>query len=210
MGSHAGIYTLGTSPGTYIRNNYIRNLYGNENWGSGEGIILDNGCFGIIVENNIVYNAVAGGYGSNFNCAGNFIHNNIFMYGTIYQLTVYGDIPESYKGAKGEIFSNNIIVWKEGPLIKEGDWPGFETLWDNNVYFNETNEPVTFLSEKKYTLEQWQAKGMDRHSVVADPLLVDPHNGNFSLKPGSPALELGFKPIDISNVGPRNKGSIRD
>ena len=203
LGSHAAIYALGTSPGTNIRNNYLRNVYGNDNWGSGEGIILDNGCFGIIVENNIVYNAVAGGYGSNYNCSGNFIHNNIFLYGTIYQLTVYGDIPESYDGTKGEVFSRNIVVWREGPLIKEGDWPGFETLWDYNVYYNETKEPVTFLSEKNYTIEQWKEKGIDIHSVVADPLLVDPEHGDFSLKPGSPALKLGFKPIDISRVGPR-------
>ena len=203
FGTHGAIYALGTSPGTCIRNNYIRNVYSNDHWGAGEGIILDNGCFGIIVENNIVYNAVAGGYGSNFNCAGNFIHNNIFMYGTKFQLTVYGDQPGGEPPPKGEIFACNIVVWKEGPLLKEPDWPNFKTLWDRNIYFNETNEPVTFLSGKKYTLEQWREKGLDINSVVADPLLVDPEHGDFSLKPESPALKLGFKPIDISTVGPR-------
>ena len=44
---------------------------------------------------------------------------------------------------------------------------------------------------------------MDEHSVIADPLFVDPAAGNLSLKPDSPALQLGFKPIDISTVGPR-------
>ena len=203
LGTHGAIYALGTSPGTYIRNNYIRNVYSNEHWGAGEGIILDNGCFGIIVENNIVYNADAGGYGSNYNCAGNFIHNNIFMYGNKYQLTVYGDQPEGDPQPKGEVFSRNIVVWNKGPLLNEGDWPNFSTLWDCNVYFNETNEPVTFLSKKKYTLQQWQEKGLDKNSVVADPMLVDPVNGDFSLRPESPALKLGFKPIDISKVGPR-------
>ena len=202
LGTHGAIYALGTSPGTSIRNNYIRNVYSNDHWGAGEGIILDNGCFGIIVENNIVYNAVAGGYGSNFNCAGNFIHNNIFMYGTKFQLTVYGDQPEGEPQPKGEVFSHNIVVWRKGPLLIEADWPNFSTLWDGNVYFNETNEPVTFLTKKKYTLEQWKEKGLDKNSVVADPLIVDPEHGDFSLKPESPALKLGFKPIDISKVGP--------
>lgn len=205
LGTHGAIYVLGTSPGTYIRNNYIRNVYSNEHWGAGEGIILDNGCFGIIVENNVVYHAVAGGYGSNYNCAGNFIHNNIFLYGTKYQLTVYGDPPIGAIQPKGEVFSRNIVVWKEGPLLNEGDWPNFNTLWDGNVYYNEANKPVTFLTEKKYTIEQWQEKGLDRHSVVADPMLVDPDNGDFSLMPESPALKLGFKPIDISTVGPRKE-----
>ena len=203
LGTHGAIYALGTSPGTYIRNNYIRNVYSNEYWGAGEGIILDNGCFGIIVENNIVYNAEAGGYGSNYNCAGNFINNNIFLYGTKYQLTVYGDPPTGKVQPKGEFFSHNIVVWRKGPLLNEGDWPNFNTLWDYNVYFNETNEPVTFLRKKKYTFKQWQEKGLDRHSVVADPLLVDPDKDDFSLRSDSPALKLGFKQIDISTVGPR-------
>jgi hypothetical protein len=68
-----------------------------------------------------------------------------------------------------------------------------------------TGEPVTFLSGKKYTFEQWKARGMDQHSVIADPLFVDPADGDFSLKPDSPALKLGFKPIDISAAGPRNR-----
>jgi hypothetical protein len=55
----------------------------------------------------------------------------------------------------------------------------------------------------KYTFDQWKAKGLDQHSLVADPRFVDPANRNFSLRPDSPALRLGFKPIDISGVGPR-------
>ncbi len=55
----------------------------------------------------------------------------------------------------------------------------------------------------KYSFDEWKAKGLDEHSLVADPLFVDPKNGNFSLKPESPALKLGFQPIDISRVGPQ-------
>ena len=189
-----------------IRNNYIHHVYHSERWqGAGEGIILDNGCCGILVENNVVHDAVSGGFGTNFNCFGNIIQNNIFAYGKTYQLTVYGDRPTGKPQPKGEIFARNIIVWREGPLIKEDDWPDFKTLWDYNVYFHEGGEPVTFLSGKKYTFEQWKARGMDQHSVIADPLFVDPAGGDFSLKPDSPALKLGFKPIDISTAGPRDR-----
>jgi hypothetical protein len=38
---------------------------------------------------------------------------------------------------------------------------------------------------------------------VTDPLFVDPTSGNFNVEPDSPALKLGFEPIDISRVGPR-------
>ena len=54
---------MGTSPGTVIRNNHIHHVFHAERWpGAGEGIILDNGCCGILVENNLVHDAVAGGF----------------------------------------------------------------------------------------------------------------------------------------------------
>jgi hypothetical protein len=201
LGAHAGIYALGTSPGTVIRNNHVHHVFHAERWpGAGEGIILDNGCCGILVENNLVHDAVAGGFGTNFNCFGNLILNNIFAYGKEYQLTVYGDAPSGRPQPKGELFARNIVLFREGPLIKEKDWPGFSTLWDYNLYFHEGGEPMRFM---KYSFDEWKAKGLDEHSLVADPLFVDPKSGNFSLKPESPARKLGFKPIDISRVGPR-------
>jgi hypothetical protein len=50
--------------------------------------------------------------------------------------------------------------------------------------------------------EAWQMTGADAHSVVADPLFVDPEHGIFTLKPGSPALKLGFEPIPFDKIGP--------
>ena len=49
----------------------------------------------------------------------------------------------------------------------------------------------------------WRERGFDAHSVVADPLFMDPASDNYGLKPDSPALKLGFKPIDLSTVGLR-------
>jgi len=50
--------------------------------------------------------------------------------------------------------------------------------------------------------EAWQMAGADTHSVVADPLLVDPEHGDFTLRPESPALKLGFEPIPFREIGP--------
>ena len=47
----------------------------------------------------------------------------------------------------------------------------------------------------------WQDLGLDRHSVVADPLFVDATRGDYRLKPDSPALGLGFEPIPVEKIG---------
>jgi len=46
--------------------------------------------------------------------------------------------------------------------------------------------------------------------LIADPRCRDPLHGDFTLAPDSPALPLGFEPIDLSDVGPRPAGKRDD
>jgi hypothetical protein len=55
----------------------------------------------------------------------------------------------------------------------------------------------------RWTFEEWQARGLDAGSRIADPLFVDPANHDFSLQPESPAHAMGIMPIDVQDVGPR-------
>jgi hypothetical protein len=75
---------------------------------------------------------------------------------------------------------------------------------DNNLYFDTrlgaAPEKMTFSGA---SFEDWRKRGHDVHSQVADPLFTNPSSFNFTLKPESPALKLGFKPIDMSKVGVR-------
>ena len=50
-------------------------------------------------------------------------------------------------------------------------------------------------------LEQWQERGYDVNSVFADPMFVDPENGDYRVKPESPALKLGFENFDLDKFG---------
>jgi hypothetical protein len=59
---------------------------------------------------------------------------------------------------------------------------------------------------KAYDLAGWQALGLDRHSVEADPRFADVAKRDLRLAPDSPAFALGFRPIDLSDVGPRPAG----
>ncbi|MCX5906642.1 MAG: right-handed parallel beta-helix repeat-containing protein [Deltaproteobacteria bacterium] len=199
LGTHGALYCLGTQPGTVLRNNYIHHVFSNPHWGAGEGIILDNGCSGILIENNLVHDAAAGGWGCNFNCFGNIIQNNIFAYGEKYQLTRYGDKPFGQILPNGEVFARNIVIWKDSPLFNEKDWYAFATLWDYNLYWCESGE-VRMMG---YSFSEWQAKGMDQHSLTVDPKFVNATARNFELTPNSPAWPLGFQALDISTVGPR-------
>jgi len=48
--------------------------------------------------------------------------------------------------------------------------------------------------------DAWLKLGQDEGSVVADAQFVDPAKRDYGLKPSSPALKLGFNPIDLSTV----------
>ena len=198
LGTHGAIYALGVSPETVIEGNLIRNVRASDKWGAGEGIILDNSCSGITVQNNIAANAHAGGWGCNFDCFGNVIRNNIFAYGETYQLTRYGDLPDTPDPPpNGEVFSQNIVIYDSGTLFKEGSWSSYRTFWDYNLYWRENGE-VGFMNG---SFDDWKARGLDAHSLTADPMFADPKNGDFTLPPDSPAFKIGFEPFSLDDVG---------
>ena len=62
---------------------------------------------------------------------------------------------------------------------------------------------ANWVERSRDELDSWRAGGNDTHSIVADPLCASLERNDFSLLPGSPALALGFRPIDLGDVGPR-------
>jgi hypothetical protein len=97
-------------------------------------------------------------------------------------------------------FRQNIIYYDRGQLV--GYWnPDNRTfVFERNLYWNASGAPITFSGK---SLDQWRAAGQDKDSLIADPLFTDPLGGNFTLRPGSPATRIGFKPWDRTAVGPR-------
>lgn len=206
-----GIYTLGVSPGTRMCNNLIHDI--DARYYGGWGLYNDEGSSHILVENNIVYNTKFSGYHMHFGREV-VVRNNIFGGGKIDQLA------RSRKQSHISLyFYNNIVYWTEGAL-HSGNWNDTEdyvfeyfpgrtrelrktTECDWNVYFN----PGLKLKDARFgpdlTWEQWRERCEDGHSVWADPLFADAAGHDYTLAENSPAFKLGFRPIDMSTVGPR-------
>jgi parallel beta-helix repeat protein len=187
-----GIYTLGISPGTTIRNNLVHDIY-TSGYG-GWGIYTDEGSSGILIEKNIVYDTKSAGFHQHYG-QDNIVRNNIFAFGKIAQLMRSRD--EQHKSFT---FERNIVYWKNSGLLDK-QWKGDTTnfVFRRNLYYRVDQKPVRFLnlSERK-----WQKRGQDVKSVFADPHFIDPEHGDFDLQDDSPAFKLGFQPIDMTAIGP--------
>lgn len=185
----AAIYTLGIQPGTVIRNNLIHDIYDwVEGYGAG-GIYPDEGSSQMLIENNVVYRTASGGltvhYGQD-----NICRNNIFVNGRDTQIHLGRRDKES-----SLTFENNIVCYDEGSLFsRESDLKS-----GSNIYWNTAGEELGFPLNKSF--QEWQAMGQDVGSVIADPKFGNPAKDDYTLLPDSPALKLGFKPIDTSTCG---------
>jgi len=187
------VYTLGISEGTTISNNVIHDVwsYGKYGW-AGLGLYNDEGSTHLTLENNLVYNTKDMTYHQHYGKK-NVIRNNLLALGRDYQVSVHRVEPHL-----SATFERNIVYWKTGKLFWQPSLDERKLRFDNNLYWCASGEPVDFMG---LTFAQWQEAGQDTHSLIADPLFVDPDNFDFHLKPDSPALKLGFKPFDYTKAG---------
>lgn len=190
----AGIYTLGMQPGTRIINNLWHDMaatrYG------GWGIYFDEGSSSIVAESNVVYRTTHGGFHQHYG-ATNIVRNNIFAFARDQQLQRSRE--EEHVSFS---FSNNIVLFDQGVLLGS-TWKNDKFILDGNIYWDTRVAAPEEIKFAGGTLAQWQARGHDRHSIIADPLFVSAREFDFRLQSGSPALRRGFQPIDVSRVGPR-------
>jgi len=112
----------------------------------------------------------------------NKVKNNIFYYPS-------GPNPRAY---------NTYNLGTNQEIDRNIYWPGARTIT--------VSRSLTGTSSVS-TWAGWQNLGFDVHSIVANPLFNDANVGidgsmDFSLLSNSPALSLGFNPIDTSRIGP--------
>jgi hypothetical protein len=197
MGS---IYTLGPQKGTILRNNLIHDVsaftYG------GWGIYPDEGSTGILIENNIVFRTKSAGFHQHYG-KDNIVRNNIFALGKEHQL-----MRTRAESHNSFVLTNNIVYFDSGDLLGS-NWTGENFKIDHNLYFDARPgaREVKFAGA---SFEDWRKRGFDKDSIIEDPLFVNPAMNDFRLRPNSPALKMGFKQIDMSEVGVRKSLRNRD
>jgi len=184
-----GIYTLGPSEGTVVRNNVFHDVYA-YSYG-GWGLYTDEGSTGILFENNLVYRVKTGGFHQHYGKE-NVVRNNILALSKLYQVQA-----TRVEGHLSFTFEKNIVYFDTGTLLS-GPWDRVKHVSRNNCYFHASGGKVDFLGK---SLGQWQAAGHEQGSILTDPRFRDPKRYDFRLAPDSPALKLGFRPFDYSQVG---------
>lgn len=191
----AGIYTLGKQPGTRIINNLWHDMAATKY--GGWGIYFDEGSSGILAQSNVVYRTTHGGFHQHYGET-NMVFNNIFAFARDQQIQRSRVEPHvSFS------FKTNIVYFDSGVLLGSS-WNDDKFEMDWNDYFD--TRSVTNAAPMKFgsaELEKWRERGHDTHSIINDPQFVAPEKNDFRLKKTSPALKLGFQPIDTSGVGPR-------
>jgi len=210
------IETLGRdrkNTGNIIRFNLIRNVVGLKTSPEGAilspyftwGIYLDDYSSGTTVYGNIVDGTVIGGF-----CIhggkDNRVENNIFLNASEQQLRLQ---PRD-DFMQGNVFARNIVAYHAAESVL---WYAYAQTWrpdrlaecDHNLYWCYGDLDVA-TTERAVTPEgpfaAWQEKGLDTHSVVADPRFTSNDLAHFGLQDDSPAFALGFKPIPEELIGP--------
>ena len=182
-------------------------LMGRDLWNSW-GIYLDSFAGGFTVHHNVVYGAQDGGLmvqgGKD-----NQVFNNVFVENGPRRQILMANFAGNSSGTE---FHHNIIAFStpESVAVYTGSkMPESVATWDRNLYWLNGGEPRFYVpgaepyAEWFRPLAFWQGLGFDRESRVADPQFVDAAQHDYRLAATSPALALGFEPIDLSTVGPR-------
>jgi hypothetical protein len=190
------VYTLGVSPGTVVEGNVIHDIASHDY--GGWGLYTDEGSTGIVMRKNLVSRTSSGGFHQHYG-RDNLIENNIFAAARDWQ--IQRSRVEEHTSFR---FERNIVWWEtDAPLVK-GDWTkGLVTK--ANCYWH-GGKPVVFPGGQDLTARQ--AAGQDEGSIVADPLFKAPAEGDFTLAADSPALAVGFEPLDPAAAGRRSPVTI--
>jgi hypothetical protein len=206
LGDGNAIYIRGAGAGNVIRRNYVHHLIAPMIMQS--AIRTDGGQTDTLIAENLIYKCTSQGIMLKLNnrCENNIVADIIAPPRGYYLAVREGPLTDAT--IKRNIFysSSDICTFIDelapgnGRATEDRRGRGLaaskQADTDYNIYFCAADPQLG-----KQMLEKQQRDGVDAHSLAVDPRFVDSAHGDFRLKPDSPALKLGFVPIDLSKVG---------
>jgi hypothetical protein len=158
------------------------------------GVDLDDGSTNYRVYNNLLINcSVKSQHGFDHTITNNIIINSRPVFHQ-------WNLPDMRK-----VVANNIIVFKTPYYCRTRDFFPNTGKIDNNLFWN-SGKPVKLLIDSGAggeisAAETWKKLALDQHSVTADPQFVNTVKGDYTVRPGSPALAVGFKNFPMDQFG---------
>jgi hypothetical protein len=189
-----GVYISGAGHGNIVKGNFVHDTPG---LAAGEAIRCDDDQNETTIENNIVFHY--GTHGVGITTKGrNYIFNNIIACPPDRVNRGMLSFEADSKTIAGSKVSHNIFfaTLHNQPFVGGMDQIKFGNIEiDRNIYFN-----VSDPNASEIYLDLAHKNGCEKESIQADPQFVDISNGDFRLKPNSPAIKLGFRSFEL-NVG---------
>ena len=192
-------------------NVYDHNLIhdvGNEMFDLQSGMYLDDATDYFTVTNNIIYNVVGTSNNQTVYAkgVGNKFSNNIFIVGPTNSAAISSFFMGEERCDHHE-YTRNIFYFEApgGSIYNFFNWSDDRVaVSDYNLFWQPLGELTVRGAPGGGSLESWRkllGGKYDQHSLVADPLFMDPANRDYRLQPESPAFKLGFEEIDITQIG---------
>jgi hypothetical protein len=100
---------------------------------------------------------------------------------------------------------HNILCYRnpQAPLYMTLNYLADQNECDANLIWH-YGQPllVQCMGTPAAVWDNWRSQGSDVHSIVADPLFVDPDQDDYRLQENSPASQIGFQTIPVDQIGP--------
>jgi len=194
------IYISGAGTGNIVRYNFVHD---NVAHSLPSAIRCDDDQHETLIYGNVLHNNYGFSAGIASKGINDIINNFIVAPVTSPQ---WGYISFEWVRVTGSKVRHNIIIsHPEGGKAygersinrtEDGNPRVVETDMDSNLYYHPTDPG--WVDEH---LRKMRAVGKEKASLFGDPLFKDPAGGDFSFRPGSPALALGIESLDVSKMG---------